>query len=96
MSNLKQDVGDLFIEDFARKHLDDRIYNFVYTNRHDDIDENITVLGNAQGKDSIINLSNALFSEIGRYFIKTEKEDKDIFTDINNLKSLMDRIIYYL
>lgn len=92
----KKDVGDVFIEDFARKHLNDRIYTLVYTNRHDDIDENLAVVGNAQGKDAIINLSNALFGEIGRYYIETEKENKDIFTDINNLKSIMDKIIYYL
>jgi hypothetical protein len=92
----KRDVGDDFIELFARKHLKDYVYTLVYGNPLNyDEDENITVIGNCEGRDSIINLANGLFSEVSRHFLENQKADKYIFDEINNLKNTLDKIIFY-
>ena len=91
---IKRDVGDDFIELFAREHLKDYFYTLVYANPLND-EEDITIVGNCEGKDSIINLANGLFSLLNRHFLENKKEDKYIFDLINNLKNTLDRIIYY-
>ena len=59
-------------------------------------DKNVFIVGNCEGVDNIKNLSNGLFGAISDHLLKSEKQDQDIFVDINNLKNLLDKIIYYL
>lgn len=95
IDNLNKDVGDLFLEEFAIKYLKDSLYNLVYTKDLKNTGE-FEVIGNCNDKDSIMNLSNALYCMITEYFMVNNKTDNDLIIDINNLKKILDRLNYYL
>jgi hypothetical protein len=94
MKSDTNNIDDLFLE-FAKDKLKDRFYNLVYTSKVNE-DENVFIVGNCEGVDNIKNLSNGLFGAISDHLLKSKKQDQDIFVDINNLKNLLDKIIYYL
>ena len=86
---------DLSFLRFSKDHLQDRYYNLIYSNKPNE-EDNVFIIGNTKGVDTIKNLSNGLFGAISEYLMQSKKEDKDIFVDINNLKNLLEKIIYYL
>jgi hypothetical protein len=91
--DLKKDVGDLFLDEFASKYLKNSLYNLVYTKDLKNTGE-FEVIGNCSYEDSIMNLSNALYCLITEYFMVNNKTDSGLIKDINNLKNILDRLNY--
>lgn len=93
MNNLNE-IDQEFIK-FGTKYLKDRFHQLIYSNKYNE-DETIHYIDNCEGIDNVTILANGLFGVLNDHLMENQIDDKDTLDDINNLKEVLDKVIYRL